>query len=71
MKKFKLVDLYEEDWDVIGYADTKEEMNKIINDRIDDTDGECSIYYLPLNPLTNKYSRGKAVFIESINSVKI
>ena len=63
MKKYKVVDLYDGK-DVLGYADTKQEIKRLANERIDDTDGECDIYVLTLDPEVNKYR------IKSLKSYK-
>jgi len=65
MKKYKVVDDYEMDWECIGYADTFGEIRKIAHERYLDTDSECAIYYYPLNEETGKYKRSEAKFMET------
>lgn len=65
MKKFKVYDLYE-DTDCIGFADTVAEVRKIARQQYFDTDGECAICYVQLDPVTQKYDRATRRFIEVI-----
>lgn len=65
MKKFKVYDLYEGP-DCIGYADTVAEVRKIARQQYFDTDGECTIYYLELDPVSKKYKRETAKFLPVI-----
>lgn len=62
MKKYKVYDLLEGK-EVLGFADTMEEINKIALEWFKDTDGECSIFFAELDNSTNKYklSECKAV----------
>lgn len=62
MKKFKVYDLYE-GVDCIGYADTYAEVRKIARQQYDETDGECMICYVKLDPVTQKYDRLTRRFI--------
>ena len=40
---YRVIDAYDMDADVLGYASTKRELNGFINERVEDTDGECYI----------------------------
>lgn len=62
MKKYKVFDLYEYK-ECIGYADNIQEVKKLAKERYNDTDGECSIYYAELNPVTQKYKVTNAKFL--------
>ena len=63
MKKYKIYDLYDYK-EVIGYADTMQEVKRLAMRRIIDTDGECSIYYVELNQETQKYNFSQRKFLE-------
>ena len=65
MKKFKVYDLYD-GADCIGYADTLEEVRKIAIQQYDDTDGECSLWYAEIDPVTEKFDRKSLTFIVMI-----
>ena len=54
MKKYKVYDLYEGK-DVVGYADTLNEVKRLAREWFRDTDTECCIVYAELNPETKKY----------------
>lgn len=62
MKKYKVYDIYEGK-DVLGYADTMEEVILLAHRQEQDTEGECLPVYAELNPETGKYkfSQYKAV----------
>ena len=45
--KYEVYDLYD-GRELLGKAQTKEEVNKLINERINDTDGECYISVVEL-----------------------
>ena len=62
MKKYKVYDLYEGK-ECIGYADTLKEVKKLAREQYNETDGECSIYYVELNQKTNKYKFSECKFI--------
>lgn len=53
MKKYKVYDLYEGK-DVVGYADTLNEVKRLAREWFRDTDGECCIVYAELNTETGK-----------------
>lgn len=65
MKAYKVYDLYEGK-ETLGYCDTLEEVQALSNERYDDTDGECSIWYAELNPETNKYKYTSRIFVAGI-----
>ena len=54
MKKYKIYDICEGK-DVLGYADTIDEVRRIAKKQSRDTDGDCCIVYAELNPETGKY----------------
>lgn len=54
MEKYKVYDVYEGK-DVLGYADTMEEVRNLARIQDRDTDGECIPVYAELNPETGKY----------------
>ena len=54
MKKYKIYDLMEGK-DVVGYADTLQEVKKLSREWFKDTDGDCCLVYAELNPKTGKY----------------
>jgi|GEM_PF-5139799 len=56
MKKYKLIDAYDFEDEVIGYADTLEEVEDLINARNLDTDGECYLITSEWNPDSRRYS---------------
>lgn len=62
MKTYKVYDIYEAK-DVVGYADTLEEVKKLARSWHRDTDGECCIVYAKLNVESGRYkfSRYKEV----------
>lgn len=41
-KNYKVVDTYD-GYDLLGYADTREEANKLAEEQVEATDGECYI----------------------------
>lgn len=41
MKKYRLVDFYDGDEEIIGEYDTKKELQKAYDERVRETDGEC------------------------------
>lgn len=63
MKKYKVYDLYDYK-EVLGYADTMQEVKRLARERMDDTDGECCIYYAELNKDTQKYNFSQRKFLE-------
>ena len=65
MKKFKVYDLYEGKI-VLGYADNMQEVRKLAKEQYEATDGECAIFYAPLNPNTEKYMFSSAIFLKSL-----
>ena len=62
-KKFKVVDLYDGK-DVLGYADNMWEVKRLARQQVNDTDGECSVYYYPFDEVSGKYQFGKRKFVE-------
>lgn len=54
MKKYKVYDLCEKK-EIVGYAETIEEVRMLANMRNDETNGYCTICYVVLNPKTNRY----------------
>lgn len=56
--KFKVYDIYEGK-EVLGYAENLQEVHKLKNKRIGDTDGECYVVYAQLNPESGKYTFSK------------
>jgi len=54
MTKFKVVDI-KEGRDTLGYCDNMVQVNKLVKERIEDTDGECLIELRELNTETHKY----------------
>jgi hypothetical protein len=54
MKNFKVVDIYE-GRDLLGYADTMQEVKKLAKQRVNDTDSECLIEVRELDTNINKY----------------
>lgn len=65
MKKFKVYDLYE-GVDCIGYADTLKEVKRIAKQQYNDTDGECSLWYAEIDPVTERFERTSLIFIALI-----
>ena len=61
--KYLVVDNYELDMEVLGRANTMEEVEAIAKQRVVDTDTECYVLVLTLNPKTNKYSRNSAELV--------
>lgn len=64
MKKYKVVDLYDGYKDVLGYADNLQEVKNLAKQRCEETDGECQIWYYPLDPSDNKYDFSKRKFLK-------
>lgn len=64
MSKYKVVDLYE-DRDFLGYAENMTQVKKLAKKQHDDTDGECCIFYYPLDEKTGKYNFGARKFLET------
>lgn len=58
--KYKIVDIYE-GLQTVGYAQTISEARQIAKQWDEDTDGENYLMYYPLNPVTGKYTREKAL----------
>lgn len=54
MMKYKVYDIYEGK-EVLGYADTMEQVKRLAFKQDRDTDGECCPVYAILNPETGKY----------------
>lgn len=67
MKKFKVYDLYDGK-ETLGYVDSMAEIRALARQRVNDTDGECAIFYAELNPETNKYKFSSCVFLKSYKS---
>ena len=63
MKKYKVYDLYVYK-EVLGYVDTMQEVKRLARERMVDTEGECSIYYVELNKDTQKYKFSQRKFLE-------
>lgn len=63
MKKYRVYDLYDCK-EVIGHVDTMQEVKRLARQRLVDTEGECSIYYVELNKDTQKYMFSKRKFLE-------
>jgi len=63
-KKFKVVDLYDGK-ETLGYADSLNEIKKIARKRLIETDGECQVFYYPLNDETGKYKFSERVFLKT------
>lgn len=66
MRKYKVFDIYENVAEKLGYADTMAEIMNIARKRYQETDGECLISYLTLNPDTQKYKISSEVILEVI-----
>ena len=66
MKRFKVFDVYDFNAFCIGYADTLAEVKRLAREEYDETDGECTIYYLEFDPVTKKYPRESAKFLATI-----
>lgn len=66
MRKYKVYDIYDNVAEKLGYADTIAEIKKIARKRCEETDGECLISYLTLNPETQKYKISSEVILEVI-----
>jgi len=45
VKKYKVYDLADNWADVLGYATTMHGVKKLARERMEDTDGDCSIFY--------------------------
>jgi len=54
MAKFKVIDILE-GRDTLGYCNNMVQVNKLVVERIEDTDGECLIELRELNTETHKY----------------
>lgn len=65
MKRYRVYDLYEGK-QIIGYADTLQEIKRLARQQYDDTDGECAIYYAEFNQETLKYKFTERKFLASI-----
>ena len=59
--KYKVYDDFGLEREFLGYANTWSECKEIAGERWEDTDGECYVVALPLNPETNKYSWAKCM----------
>lgn len=66
MKRYKVFDVYNFNDYCIGYADTLKEVKKLARAEYDETDGECLIYYVELDPVIQKYDHATCRLIEVI-----
>lgn len=66
MKRFKVFDVYDFNVHCIGYADTLREVKRLARKEYEETDGECAIYYLELDPVSKKYKHETAKFLATI-----
>lgn len=55
--QFKVYDMDSRPYESLGYANNKNGLYQLANKRIEETDGDCQVGYLTLNPETNKYSK--------------
>lgn len=63
-KKYRVYDLYDYK-EILGYADTMKEVKRLAEERYNDTDGECDIWYAELNEETQKYKFSSAIHLEN------
>jgi len=54
-KLYKVFDSYSEDMELLGTCDTIEEVLKIENQRVDETDGECYLLRTKRDDILKRY----------------
>lgn len=61
--KYLVVDNCDLDMYELGRVNTMQEVKRLTRDQVKETDGECYVMVLTLNPETNKYSRKSAKLV--------
>lgn len=54
MRKYEIIDVYE-DYEILGHADSMDDVRKIAEQRLADTDGECAVMIREYNPKSDRY----------------